>query len=56
LLKTLPGDLLLFGFHGSHNMKMGIIEPDDCNLLAQKTISTPYNDIEGIAYPVNACR
>jgi hypothetical protein len=48
-LETLPGDLLLFGFHGSHNLNIGIIEPSNCHLIAEKTISTPYNDVEGVA-------
>jgi len=54
-LETLPGDLLLFGFHGSHNMNIGVIEPSNCNLIAEKTISTPYNDVEGIAWPAKSC-
>jgi hypothetical protein len=54
-LETLPGDSLLFGFHGSHNLNIGIIEPSNCNLIAEKTISTPYNDVEGIAWPKKAC-
>ena len=54
-LETLPGDSLLFGFHGSHNLNIGIIEPSNCHLIAEKTISTPYNDVEGIAWPEKAC-
>ncbi len=55
-METLPNDDLILGFHGSHNLTFGILNVQSCNLTVKKEITTSYNDVEGIAWPIDACR
>ncbi len=59
-LETLPNNDLLFGFHGAKNiLSVGVLDVENCQLNAQDevlSILTPYNDIEGIAWPAKACQ
>ena len=50
-IDTLPDDSLIFGFHGKTTLSLGAIDITTCQIIAEKEISTGYNDVEGIAYP-----
>jgi len=56
-LETLPDDSLLLSFHGiSGILNVGILDVQNCQLTAQEELpNIPYNDVEGIAWPVNDC-
>jgi len=49
-LDTLPGDQLIFGYHDHKALVVGVLDVGSCNLVAQEEISTPYNDVEGLAW------
>jgi len=54
-METLPDDSLIFRFHGSHNLTFGTVSVQNCQMTVKKELSTPYNDVEGIALPTQAC-
>ena len=51
-LDTLPDGSLVFGIHGKRNLTLGAINPETCKITAAQQITTDYNDIEGIAWPI----
>lgn len=53
-LETLPGDLLLFGYHGAKQLQIGTFNPTTCEIVMQQEIATVYRDVEGLAWP-NQC-
>lgn len=51
-LDTLPNDDLIFGFHDRNDLVIGALNVGSCEIVDQVEISsTPYNDVEGIAWP-----
>jgi hypothetical protein len=55
-LEITPDGLLLIG---THNVPFGLhaFDVENCEVIeADKTLSNQYNDVEGIAVPVAACR
>jgi subtilisin family serine protease len=49
-------DLLLIGVHNDKRFKLHVFDPATCQvLIAQEISSRPFNDIEGIAIPTQAC-
>ncbi len=53
-LETLPDDLLLYGFHNDKQLGIHTYNANRCETVADARFNTPYNDIEGIAWPI-AC-
>ncbi len=53
-LETLPDGLLLYGFHNDKQLAIHTYNADTCETVADASFNTPYNDIEGIAWPI-AC-
>jgi secreted trypsin-like serine protease len=54
-METLPDDSLIFGFHGSHTLTFGVVNVPTCQMAMKTELTTPYNDVEGIAWPTKAC-
>ena len=50
-LDTLPDDTLIFGYHDQNDLSLGVLDVENCSITAQENITTPYNDVEGIAWP-----
>jgi len=55
-METLPDDSLVLGFHGGNNLTFGVINVQSCQMTVKKELTTPYNDVEGIAWPAKACK
>ena len=55
-LEMLPNEQLLLGLHG-HNTLLAfqILDLQTCDIVEGVGIHTGYNDVEGIAWPQNAC-
>ncbi|EDN70261.1 hypothetical protein BGP_1685 [Beggiatoa sp. PS] len=54
-METLPDDSLILGFHGSNNLTFGVVNTQTCQMTMKEELTTPHNDIEGIAWPTKAC-
>ena len=54
-LEILPDNRLLFGTHQDQTFSIHLFDPSNCSVVADFDILTPFNDIEGIALPENAC-
>jgi len=57
-LETMPDGLLLGGVHEDESLNLHVLELDgnSCEVIAEADISTgKFNDVEGIAFPGNAC-
>ena len=49
-LDTLPDGSLIFGYHDHKDLVVGVLDVGNCNIVADEKISTPYNDVEGLAW------
>lgn len=49
-LETLPDDSIVLGFHKRNDLALSRIDVKNCQVLYQREIPTPYNDVEGIAW------
>jgi hypothetical protein len=54
-LEMLTDELLLFGYHSHNNLEIVVLELNPCNVIVEKKIPVPYNDIEGLAWPSAHC-
>ncbi|RKZ90335.1 MAG: hypothetical protein DRR19_10400 [Candidatus Parabeggiatoa sp. nov. 1] len=54
-LETLPGGLFVYGFHDDVELGIHIYDAIACQTSSEGRIDTLYNDIEGIAWPVQNC-
>ena len=54
-LEMLPNNRLLFGTHQDKTFSIHLFDLASCSVIADADIVTPFNDIEGIALPQNAC-
>jgi RHS repeat-associated protein len=54
-LETLPNDLLVYGFENDSQLGIHTLDLETCQTLDNARIETPYYDIEGIAWPTQAC-
>ncbi|EDN68259.1 secreted protein [Beggiatoa sp. PS] len=50
-LETRPDGLFVYGFHKDKQLKIHFYEASTCQTQSTGQIETPYNDIEGIAWP-----
>ncbi|MEK7990382.1 MAG: hypothetical protein VSS52_005195, partial [Thiotrichaceae bacterium] len=50
-LETLPDDSLVYGFHQDSKLGLHALDVETCQILSSGLIETPFNDIEGIAWP-----
>ena len=49
-LDTLPDDRLIFGYHNRNELVIGVLDVGSCSIVVQEEFSTPYNDVEGLAW------
>ena len=54
-LEMMPDNRLLFGTHQDKTLSIHAFDLESCSVIAGFDILTPFNDIEGIALPQNAC-
>jgi hypothetical protein len=54
-LEMLSNNYLLFGTHQDQTFSIHLLELDSCSVITDADIVTPFNDIEGIALPQDAC-
>ena len=55
-LEMLPGGLILIGVHNDKALKLHVLEPNICEVIADKDIPThQFDDVEGMALPTKAC-
>jgi len=54
-LETLPNGLLVYGFENDAQLGIHTFDVETCQTLDNARIQTPYYDIEGIAWPTQAC-
>ncbi len=54
-LETLPDGALIYGFHQDAKLGIHTFDVDACETIAEARIETPFNDIEGIAWPDLSC-
>jgi hypothetical protein len=54
-LEMLPDNRLLFGTHQDPTFSIHLLDLASCSVITDADIVTPFNDIEGIALPQNAC-
>jgi len=50
-LETTPDGSLIYGFHQDAQLGIHTLDANACQTLTDARIDTPYNDIEGIAWP-----
>ena len=50
-LETTPDGSLIYGFHQDAKLGIHTLDVNACQTLTEARIDTPYNDIEGIAWP-----
>lgn len=55
-MDTLPNDTLIFGFHGNVNLSIGVLDVQNCQIVAAQGITTDYNDVEGVAWSWSICK
>ncbi len=49
-LDTLPDDNLIIGYHEHDKLVIGVLNFESCSITHEEEISSPYNDVEGIAW------
>jgi len=54
-LETVPDGRLVYGFHQDTHLGIHFYDANSCQTLSASQINTPYNDIEGLAWPTQAC-
>jgi hypothetical protein len=54
-LEMRPDNLLVFGINDNDDLKLHTYDPTTCQSIVDISIITPYNDIEGIAWPEADC-
>ena len=54
-LETLPEGLFIYGFHADNQLGIHTYDVSGCQTLADARLDTPFNDIEGIAWPDYPC-
>jgi len=54
-LEIRPDEHLVFGINDNDNLRFHIYDPNSCQSIADAHIITPYNDVEGIAWPNATC-
>lgn len=54
-LETLPDGLLVYGFHHDAGLGIHALDVNTCQIISEARIETPFNDIEGIAWPAFSC-
>jgi len=54
-LETMPDGLLIYSFHKDTELGIHTFDADDCQTITEDIVVTPYNDIEGIAWPNRTC-
>lgn len=55
-LEMMSGDLMLIGVHKDKTLNIHVFDPKTCQVIVEADIPTnKYNDVEGIALPVDAC-
>ncbi|MDY6992370.1 MAG: hypothetical protein SVR94_07160 [Pseudomonadota bacterium] len=54
-LEALTADELMFGLHNQKQLLIGSFDPITCQVNDIKTVDTPYDDVEGLAWPLAAC-
>jgi hypothetical protein len=50
-LETMPDGLFVYGFHEDQQLSIHVYDANICQTKSTGQIETPYNDIEGIAWP-----
>lgn len=54
-LEMRPDDKLIFGLHQQHDLSFHVYDIASCQIVSEARITTPYQDIEGIAWPIASC-
>ncbi len=54
-LETLPDGSLIYAFHQDAKLGIHTFDVNTCQTIIESRIETPYNDIEGIAWPDFSC-
>ena len=54
-LEMMPNDILLFGTHQDATLSLHAFDVESCSVIGDADIKTSFNDIEGLALPVDAC-
>jgi hypothetical protein len=55
-LELLPDGILLIGIHEDKGFSLQAFDVDNCQVIPDFSIpTTPFDDVEGIAFPVEAC-
>ncbi|MCV6637765.1 carboxypeptidase regulatory-like domain-containing protein [Candidatus Albibeggiatoa sp. nov. NOAA] len=54
-LEVLPDDTLAFGIHNDNQLGLYAYDAAACQVVEQAKITTPFNDIEAIAWPTADC-
>jgi hypothetical protein len=54
-LETLPDGSLIYGFHQDAKLGIHTFDVNTCQTITEARIETPFNDIEGIAWPDLSC-
>ncbi len=54
-LETLPDGSLIYAFHQDAKLGIHTFDVNACQTIIESRIETPYNDIEGIAWPDFSC-
>jgi hypothetical protein len=55
-LEMLPDGILLIGIHEDKGFSLQAFDVDNCQVIPDFSIpTTPFDDVEGIAFPVEAC-
>ncbi len=54
-LETRPDGLFAYGFHNDEQLSVHAYDITSCETLVNKRIDTPFNDVEGIAWPDFEC-
>ncbi len=54
-LETMPDGLFVYGFHNDNQLAIHSFDVSACQTVTDGRIDTPYNDIEGIAWPNRVC-